>query len=80
MPVSFEAVLLEPAGRSASKLQMVLDNTYKHLDRMGGNSQEPVDVEGLAVGVANTLNADYRPYVFSTIACDFVQSALGIQT
>jgi len=79
LPVSFEAVLLEPAGRSASKLQMVLDNTYKHLDRMGGSSQEPVDVEGLAVGVANTLNADYRPYVFSTIACDFVQSALGIQ-
>ena len=54
LPVSFEAVLLEPAGRSASKLQMVLDNTYKHLDRMGGSSQEPVDVEGLAVGVANT--------------------------
>ena len=54
LPVNFEAVLLEPPSRSVNKLQGVLDNTYKHLDRMGGSDQVPVDTEGLGVGVANT--------------------------
>merc|ERR1712117_559314 len=79
LPVNFEAVLLEPPSRGVNKLQLVLDNTYKHLDRMSGGKDDPVDTEGLGVGVASTLSADYRPYVFSQISCDFVQAALGIQ-
>merc|ERR1712226_469340 len=81
LPVNFEAILLQPPVRGVSKLQSVLDQTFKHLDRLGqSNQNEQFDTEGLSVGMTSHLNADYRPYVFSSINCDFVQAALGIQS
>ena len=34
-------------------------------------------LEGVSVGITSELNADYRPYVYNLINCDFLHSAVG---
>jgi len=79
LPVRFESIVIQPPEKAKSKLNSVLDMTYKHLDRSGSSfNKNSDDVEGIGAGVVSHLSQEYRPYVFSTISCDYLHTALGL--
>ena len=67
---------------SALNSPPLLHETYKAIDRSGSASQAFGDsnasnLEGVSAGITSELSADYRPYVYNLINCDFIHSAVG---
>ena len=93
LPVKFDSIILQPPAKAVNKLKVVLEETYKDIDRNGGGSGSggsgsggfgdaqvsavSAGLEGVSVGITSELNADYRPYVYNLINCDFLHSAVG---
>jgi len=82
LPVKFDSIIIQPPNKAVGKLKMVLDETYKAIDRSGSASQAFGDsnasnLEGVSAGITSELSADYRPYVYNLINCDFIHSAVG---
>jgi len=85
LPVKFDSILLQPPTKAANKLYSILDVTYQSLDKKSAKkptkeeeSANNAGMEGIGVNIASELAAEYKPYVFNTIMCNFAQTAVGM--